>query len=328
MSDKAPWITYRPELRVLDCTIRDGGLMNNSQFSDDEVKAVYHACVDAGIDYMEIGYKNGIEEFPRSEYGPWRHCEEEDLRRVVGDHSAKATGLKLAAMADAGGKSDWRRQIIPCEQSVLDMIRVACYAHQISEAIEMVHFCHELGYETSLNIMAISTVKDAEIDQVLEIARDCPAQVVVVVDSFGSLYREQIDHLIQKYRTALEGTGKEVGIHAHNNLQLGFANTIEAIILGCNRVDATMMGLGRGAGNCPMEILLSFLRNPKFKLRPVLKVIQETIEPMKQRFDWGPNIPYLLTGALNAHPRSAIRFCAGKDATDYTSFYDQLQKEV
>lgn len=328
MSDKAPWITYRPELRVLDCTIRDGGLMNNSQFSDDEVKAVYEACVESGIDYMEVGYKNSIEEFPRKEYGPWRHCFEEDLRRVVGDHSSKETGLKLAAMADAGGKSDWRKQIIPAEQSVLDMIRVACYAHQISEAIEMVHYCSELGYETSLNIMAISTVKDAEIDQVLDIAKDCPAHVVVVVDSYGSLYREQIDHLIQKYRTALQGTGKEVGIHAHNNLQLAFANTIEAIILGCNRVDATMLGLGRGAGNCPMEILLSFLRNPKFKLRPVLKVIQETIEPMKKRFDWGPNIPYLLTGAMNGHPRSAIRFCAGEEPNDYVGFYDQMLKEV
>ena len=230
-------------------------------------------------------------------------------------------------MADAGGKCDWQHGILPADQSVLDMIRVACYANQISEAVEMVHHCHELGYETTLNIRAISTVHDVEIDQVLDIARETPAGTVVVVDSNGALYREQIDPLVNKYRKALEGTGKDVGIHAHNNLQLAFANTIEAIILGCNRVDATMMGLGRGAGNCPMEILLSFLRNPKFKLRPVLDLIQKTIMPMKERFDWGPNIPYMITGALNAHPRSAMAFCESDKGGDIVAFYDKMLNE-
>jgi 4-hydroxy 2-oxovalerate aldolase len=207
------------------------------------------------------------------------------------------------------------------------MIRIACYAHQISEAVEMVEYCHELGYETSLNIMAISTVKDAEIDQVLEIARKCSTGVVVVVDSYGSLYREQIDHLVKKYLRAVHGTGKEVGVHTHNNLQLAFANTIEAIILGCNRVDSTMMGLGRGAGNCPTEILLGFLRNPKFKLRPVLKLLQETILPMRQRYDWGPSVPYNLSGQLNVHPRSSMAFRAGPTPDDYVAFYDQMMAE-
>ena len=73
MNDTAPWITFRPELTVLDCTIRDGGLMNDSQFTDDQVKQVYDACIEAGLDYMEIGYKNSLEQFPKDKYGPWRH---------------------------------------------------------------------------------------------------------------------------------------------------------------------------------------------------------------------------------------------------------------
>jgi 4-hydroxy 2-oxovalerate aldolase len=149
----------------------------------------------------------------------------------------------------------------------------------------------------------------------------------VVVDSYGSLYREQVDHLVRKYLKALHGTGKEVGMHAHNNLQLAFANTIEAIILGCNRVDSTMLGLGRGAGNCHTEILLGFLRNPKFKLRPVLKLIRDTILPIKQQLDWGPSIPYNLTGQLNLHPRSAMAFRDGKTPDDYVAFYDQMVTE-
>jgi 4-hydroxy 2-oxovalerate aldolase len=175
--------------------------------------------------------------------------------------------------------------------------------------------------------MAISTVKDAEIDQCLEIARKSPTDVVCVVDSYGALYREQIDHLVRKYMRALHGTKKEVGMHAHNNIQLAFANTIEAIILGANRVDGTMFGLGRGAGNCHTEILLGFLRNPKFKLRPVLKLIRDTILPIKARLDWGPSIPYNLTGQMNAHPRSAMAFRDSKTPDDYVAFYDQMVAE-
>lgn len=326
-AEKAPWITYRPALKVLDCTIRDGGLVNDSQFDDDTVKAVYECSLASGIDYMEIGYKNSIEQFPRHTFGPWRHCFEEDLRRVVGDHSAKATGLKLAAMADAGGKSDWQKQIGPAKDSVLSMIRVACYVNQLSEAVEMIHHCHEQGYETTLNIMAISTVSELEIDQALEVAVKTPVDAVVVVDSNGALYREQVDFLVNKYLTALEGTKKDVGMHAHNNLQLAFANTIEAIILGANRVDATLLGLGRGSGNCPMEILLSFLRNPKFKLRPVLKCIQDHILPLKKKYDWGPSIPYILTGKMNMHPRAAIEFREGPTPDDYVSFYDKTMTD-
>jgi 4-hydroxy 2-oxovalerate aldolase len=328
MNDAAPWITFRPELTVLDCTIRDGGLMNDSQFTDDQVKQVYEACIEAGLDYMEIGYKNSLEQFPKDQYGPWRHTYEEDLRRVVGDHSPEETGLKLAAMADAGGKSDWENQIIPRKDSVLDYIRVACYAHQISEAADMVRHAHEMGYKTCLNIMAISIVQDAEIDQVLDIAKDLPLDAVVVVDSFGNLYREQIDALVKKYSAAVDGKGIEVGIHAHNNLQLAFANTIEAIILGSNRVDATLLGLGRGAGNCPMELLIGFLRNPKFDLKPILKAIQETVLPLKQQFDWGPSVPYHITGQMNLHPRSAMACRSSDTPDDYTGFYDKIMSDV
>ena len=328
MNDTAPWITFRPELTVLDCTIRDGGLMNNSQFTDDQVKQVYEACIEAGLDYMEIGYKNSLEQFPKDQYGPWRHTYEEDIRRVVGDHSPEETGLKLTAMADAGGKSDWENQIIPKKDSVLDYIRVACYAHQISEAADMVRHADEMGYKTCLNIMAISIVQDAEIDQILNIAKGLPLDAVVVVDSFGNLYREQIDALVKKYADAVKGSGIEVGIHAHNNLQLAFANTIEAIILGSNRVDATLLGLGRGAGNCPMELLIGFLRNPKFELKPILKAIQETILPLKQQFDWGPSIPYHLTGQMNLHPRSAMAWRGSDAPDDYTGFYDKIISDV
>lgn len=327
MTDKAPWITYRPELRVLDCTIRDGGLINNHQFTDQLVRAVYETCVAAGIDYMEVGYKNSARLFPKDEFGPWRHCDEEDIERVLGDHDAETTGLKLTAMADAE-KCDWKEKIVPRDQSKLDMIRVAFYAHQVSEAIQMIEYCHSLGYETMANLMAVSSITETEIDTVLDAVCPSPAGTMVIVDSFGYLYREQIDMLYNKYAKAMEGTGKEIGIHAHNNMQLAFANTLEAIILGANRVDATMLGLGRGAGNCHMELLLGFLRNPKFKLRPIISLLQNHIIPLRETVEWGPLVPYNITGQLNLHPRAAMQFRAGDDKDNFVEFYDEIVNDI
>jgi len=327
MAETAPWITYRPELKVLDCTIRDGGLINNHQFSEELVRAVYETCVAAGIDYMEVGYKNSPRLHPPGEFGPWRHCDEELLGRVFADHDADKTGLKLVAMADAG-KSDWKVQIVPRAESKLDMIRVAFYAHQVSEAVEMLERCHSLGYETSANLMAVTNIEDVEIDTVLSAIAPTHAEVMVIVDSFGHLYREQVARLYKKYVAVMAGVGKEIGMHAHNNLQLAFANTIEAIILGANRVDATMGGLGRGAGNCHMELLLGFLRNPKFRLRPIIELLEKHIEPLKATVEWGPLVPYNLTGMMNLHPRAAMKFRASDEKDRFVKFYDQVVADV
>jgi 4-hydroxy 2-oxovalerate aldolase len=176
-------------------------------------------------------------------------------------------------------------------------------------------------------LMAVSNITEEEIDVVLDAIKPTPASTMVIVDSFGHLHREHIERLYAKYSKAMEGTGKEIGMHAHNNMQLAFANTIEAIIQGANRVDATMAGLGRGAGNCPMELLLGFLRNPKFKLRPIIKLLQEEILPLKETVEWGPNIAFNITGAMNLHPRSAIEFRLTKDKDDYVKFWDQISAD-
>jgi 4-hydroxy 2-oxovalerate aldolase len=320
----APWVTFRPEIQVLDATIRDGGLINEHMFEDGFVAAVHRACVDAGVDAMEVGYKASKKVFAPDKYGAWKYCTEDDLRRVLGDNDAT---LKIAVMADAG-KTDWHTDILPKERSVIDIVRVACYIHQIPEAVDMIKDAHDKGYETTCNIMAVSSVREDEIDQALEVLRDAPCGTVVVVDSFGSLYGEQIRSLVLRYKKALEGTGKEVGIHAHNNQQLAFANSIEAIIHGANRIDCTMGGMGRGAGNCATELLLGFLRNPKFKLRPVWKLIQEQIVPMRDKVEWGPLSAYIISGQLNQHPRTAIAWRNTPERERCLDFYDKLMSDV
>lgn len=311
---------FRKEIKVLDCTIRDGGLMNKWQFTDDFVKAVYKACVDSGIDYMEIGYKSNDKVFSRKEYGKWRFCDEKDLRSIVGDNN---TGLKLAAMADIGRIEP--EDILPKSESLLDMIRVACYVNQIDKAIYLAEHCMDKGYEVTINLMAVSTVMERDLNEALEDLNKSKVPVIYLVDSYGSMYCEQIELLVKKYRERLPE--KTIGVHMHNNMQLAFSNTVTGIIHNCNMLDATILGIGRGAGNCPLEILLSFLKNPKYNLKAVYKVIQEHLVPMQKEIEWGYYIPYLITGAMNQHPRSALKWMDGETKQDLVSFYNYMMDQ-
>ncbi len=319
---KGTRMTYRPDIKVVDCTIRDGGLVNNFEFEDNFVKALYQASTDAGVDYMEFGYKASKKIFAPGQFGKWKFCSEEDLRKIIGDSK---TDLKISVMADAE-RTNYHEDILPKEQSVIDMIRIATYAHQIPTAVEMIKDAHDKGYETTVNLMAASLIKESELNEALQILASTEVDVIYLVDSFGSLYSEDIRELVAKYLSYAHAEGKSVGIHTHNNQQLAYANTIEALILGASYLDTTVSGLGRGAGNCATELLLGFLKNPKFHLRPILKFIEERINPIKKEITWGYDIPYMLTGKLNIHPSSAIKFLK-EGRTDYMEFYDTLAAE-
>ena len=320
---KGSWLTYRPEIKVHDCTIRDGGLINDHRFEDGFVRAVYDACVAAGVDYIELGYKASKRIFAPTAFGDWKYCDEESLRRVLPEgHSA----IKVSVMADAE-RTDYHEDILPKDQSVIDCIRVATYIHQMPVAIDMIHDAHDKGYETTLNLMALSLVHDSDLAEGLDLLLETPVDAIYIVDSFGSFYSEQVRDYALTFLEAVSDSGKQVGIHAHNNQMLAYATTIEALIVGANRLDATINGMGRGAGNCPLELLIAFLKNPKFRLRPILQCIQDHFLPLDGEMEWGYRIPYLLTGLLNQHPRAAIAMRASDAPDDYVGFYDQLTEK-
>lgn len=308
---------YRPEIKVIDCTVRDGGLMNKWQFDNKFVKHVYQALSEAGVDYMEIGYLSSAEAFDAKEYGPWRFCHEKDLKKIVGDGENR---VKLSAMADIG-RIEYDDIPLSSESS-LDMVRVACYVHQIDAAIDLAHHCHDKGYETTINLMAVSTVGIRELNEALEDLEKSKVPIIYLVDSFGAFYSEDIDSLVTKYKERLPN--KTIGIHAHNNQQLAFSNTIASIINGVNYLDATLYGIGRGAGNCPLEVLLSFLKNPKFKTRPIIKCIEQEILPWSKKIDWGYSVPYMISGTMNQHPRAAMAHMESENKENVTDFYDAM----
>ncbi len=313
-------ISVRPDVRVVDCTLRDGGLVNNFRFTDEFVRDLYLTNIKAGVDYMEFGYKASKEIFNPENFGKWKFCEEKDIRAIVGDNK---TDVKIAVMADVG-RTDFKKDILPKKDSVIDMIRVATYINTIPAAIEMIEDAHKKGYETTVNIMAVSKVNDAELDAGLELLAQSSVDVIYLVDSFGAFYPEQVERLTKKYLDVAKKYNKIIGIHAHNNQQLAFANTIESLSRGASFLDATVSGMGRGAGNCYMELLLSFLRNPKYNKMAIMNFVEKQMVKLKEEGAvWGYDIPYLLTGILNAHPSSAIQFIKDK-RKDYAMFYQDL----
>ncbi len=321
MKEISKLMGFRPEVKVLDATLRDGGLVNDFYFTDQFVKDLYQANIRAGVDYMEIGYKADKTMFDVDKFGKWKFCDDDDIRAVIGEN--ENTGLKLAVMADVG-RCNYKQDIAPKSESPVDLVRVATYLSTIPAAVDMIEDATNKGYETTCNIMAISNGQETDLKVALDVLGQSPVNTFYIVDSFGSLYPEQIARIADIFMEFATKYGKQVGMHAHNNQQLAFANTIEAVGDGVNWLDATYSGMGRGAGNCQMELLLGFLRNPKFNIYPVLQFVENHMKPLeKEGIRWGYDLQYMMTGILNQHPRTAIAFT--KDGReDYCEFYKEI----
>ena len=321
MKELSALMGVRESIRVIDATLRDGGIVNDFFFTDEFVKELYKTNIEAGVDYMEVGYKASKKLFDKSKFGKWKFCDDEDIVKVIGDNADKK--VKLAVMADVG-RCDFKEDIRPRSESPVDLIRVACYVHQIPGALEIIEDAKKKGYEVSCNIMAISTAQEGDIKVALDMIGQSPVDCIYIVDSYGSIFPEQMQRICALYKEYADKYNKQLGIHAHNNQQLAFANTIEACGDGVDWLDATYNGMGRGAGNCFMENLLAFLKNPKYKVYETLKFIEKyMLQLKKDGVVWGYDVPYLVTGYLNQHPRAAMAFSKDK-RTDYSKFYDEV----
>ncbi len=309
---------FRPQIKVLDCTIRDGGLINNHDFDRRFVKTVYKAVSAAGVDYIELGYKNSKELFSPKEYGLWKFCDDDEISKVVAGVESQT---KVSVMVDVGRVK--LEDVKPAAESPVDMIRVASYVKDVDKAIYMVNHFADKGYETTINIMAISKDQGPELEEALhQIEEESKIKVLYIVDSFGALYQEPVEWLVKRFKAIIKT--KEVGFHGHNHQQLAFGNTIEAIIHGANYLDGTVYGIGRAAGNCPLELLIGFLKNPKFDIRPILDLISQEFIPLRNKIEWGYIIPYAISGMMNEHPRQAMALRKSDKKEDYREFYEGL----
>lgn len=302
--------------KILDCTIRDGGLVNNWDFSVEFVQDLYNGLSEAGVEYMEIGYKNSPKLLNATEPNPWRFLDDNFLKEIIPEKKF----TKLSALVDIGRVDP--DDILPREESILDMIRVACYIREVDKGLELVQMFHDLGYETTLNIMALSSVPEKQLMTAFEMVNNSSVDVVYIVDSFGSLDPRDIEHQVKKFKEMLPN--KQLGIHTHNNMQLAFANTLAALQNGVTFLDASVYGMGRAAGNCHTELLVSYIQKSSYEMKPLLSVIEKHMLEMRQKWEWGFIIPYMISGILNEHPRVAMAYRNSDNRDRFVDFYDQV----
>lgn len=259
---------------LLDCTIRDGGYNNLWRFKPEDITRLYDALNLAKYDYMEVGFRNDYDLYKNEVCGPWRYTSEELIRECI--PNIKHT--KLAVMVDY--KHEHTSQLPDKNETIVEMIRVAFHKYDMNNALIFCSGLKKKGYTVCANAMATFNYDDDELKELVEKTIDNEIDYLYIADSYGCLLPIDIETICNKVKQYINGHELKLGIHLHNNLQNGIANAIESIKCGIDIVDSTVLGLGRGAGNLPTELLIITLNKYcKYtgKLLPILHVAQSNI---------------------------------------------------
>jgi 4-hydroxy 2-oxovalerate aldolase len=311
------------DFKILDCTIRDGGYINNWNFDKKFVREVYRALSKSGVDFVEVGFRGTEKFFNKDEYGLWRFSSEGDIREII----KGIKGPKIAIMADFGKieSSDFCEK----EDSVVDLIRVAAHKNKTEDAVKLLEEIKGKGYEVSLQAMGYSNYTVSERKDFINLLKKSSIDYAYVADSYGSIFPNQINDLISPL---LELHDIKIGFHPHNSLQMAFANTLEAINCGVHIVDSSIFGMGRGAGNLPTEIILSFMGQQmpdKFNVIPVLNIVDRYFIDMQKELNWGYQLPFMLSGLFQCHPYYAKNLVGRREYTmeDIWKVLDVINKK-
>jgi len=297
------------DFQVLDCTIRDGGYLNNWHFDKRLVREAYRALSKSGVDYIEIGYRGTEKHFDKNTCGVWRFTPEEAVREVI----SNIHGAKLALMADYGKIS--AQDFCDAKDSAVGLVRVAAHKDCLKEAIKLLGEVKKKGYAVSLNAMDYNNLSESERDELIVMLKGSGLDYIYVVDSYGSLFPYQIKPIVEPL---LSIPDIKVGFHPHNSLQMAFANALEAVRCGVHILDSTIYGMGRAAGNLPTEIIISFLEKEKkdrYNSIPLLNIIDRYFVSLLHENKWGYQLPYMLSGMFQCHPNYAKSLV---DSHEYT----------
>jgi len=282
-------------VKLFDCTVRDGGHLNGWNFSIDFVSALYHAAIEAGVDYFEIGYRF---DNPRSDWGYFAHCDDIFLKKTFQENDK----CKIAVMIDAGKCSSNKFQKCNIKNTIIKTIRIATYPDKLNLAFKLCEDLKDKGYEILINFMAISKYKKEDFEKIKNWKNKNILKSAYFADSFGAFLPEDVT----LYQNKLKSLGFEnVSFHAHNNLQMAFANSIKAIENDFYSIDASIYGMGRGAGILPMELVLGYFNKKemyKYNPIPYFNVIEKYYYELSNNIQWGYQIPSLIGGFQNIHP--------------------------
>jgi 4-hydroxy 2-oxovalerate aldolase len=318
-------------IKVLDCTIRDGGYVNNWYFTDEQVRECYIACSKTGIEYMEIGFRNYKKPDLLKKYGKPFFCEEEYLNNVIGDYK----GCKLAVMVtiDAFDINDF----VPKEQSKISLVRVLMAYHgskngndnildlkQLENGIEQLNQLQELGYDISFNIGRIDKISKEQLFDVCKILSKTKIKFFTMADTYGSVDLDYIEKLIpyvtHLFHNTFNNKNIEIGFHAHDNCCNATCKALYSLKFGVTIIDGCSLGYGRGSGNAKMELLLMDLNKNYNKNYDFINIIEYGDKYLINYKECLNNLCYNIVYALSAYFGCHVSY-----AIDIVEKYDKLE---
>lgn len=287
-------------IKLLDCTIRDGGYVNDWEFGHNNLCSIFERLVDARVDIVEVGFLDERRPFDvNRSIMPDTYA----VERIYGEILQRPP--MVVGMIDFGTCS--LEHIQSCEESYLDGIRVIFKKYRAKEAMEFCAQLKALGYLVFSQLVSVTDYSDGELMELVSLVNEVKPYAVSMVDTYGLLTPDRMRHI---YELLDRHVNKEIniGFHAHNNLQLAFANTMAFLEYPTNRdvvVDGTLYGMGKSAGNAPLELVAMYLNRvygKSYEINPMLEGIEESILEFYQRAPWGYKMYSYLSAYNGVHP--------------------------
>lgn len=288
------------DIKLLDCTLRDGGYLNDWQFGYEEIITIFERLVSAGIDIIEVGFLD-----ERRIYDKNRSIlpDVESVNRTFSGIDKK--DAMVVGMIDYGTCSI--DKVIPKEKSFLDGIRVIFKKHIMNEALDFCSQIKELGYKVFVQAVSVTSYNDEEFAMLLKRVNEVKPYAFSIVDTYGLLHKNQLIHY---FKMADCGLAEEIslGYHSHNNFQLGYANCIELVEKKIKRqllLDGSLYGMGKGAGNTPIELLAMYMHEnygSRYHISQLLEAIDVTIQDCYRATPWGYGLKFFIAASNDCHP--------------------------
>lgn len=288
------------EVELLDCTLRDGGYVNDWEFGHNNLVSIFERLADAGADIIEVGF---LDERRRFDINRSIMPDTDCVEKIYGGLDRKKS--MIVGMIDYGTCS--LAHIKPCRNCFLDGIRVIFKKHLCKEALLFCAQLKKLGYKVFAQLVSVTSYSDSEMADLIRYANEVKPHVVSMVDTYGLMHQ---DNLMHYFHLLNDGLDPEIGLgyHGHNNFQMGYANCIAMVSNKTSRrmvVDGSIYGMGKGAGNAPTELVMMYLnqvREKRYLVSQVLEAIDVNISQFYKATAWGYSLFYYLAASNDCHP--------------------------
>jgi 4-hydroxy 2-oxovalerate aldolase len=327
-------------MKLLDCTIRDGGYVNDWNFTEEQIRECYLACSNAGVDYMEIGFRNFKKSDLLNKYGSSFFCEEEYLNKVIGD----INGCKLAVMVTINAFD--MKDFVPKSESKISMVRVLMAYHgsknksddvldiqQLLDGVKQIEQLIDLGYEVSFNIGRIDKMSKQQLYEVCKILSDTKISYFTMADTYGSVDLGYIEKLIPYIKFLFNDvfeTGIKIGFHSHDNMSNGTSKALYSLKYGADMIDGCILGYGRGSGNAKTELIMMDLNKNYKRTYDFIRVVEYgdkyLINYKECLNNLCYNVVYALSSYFGCHVTYAIDIVENYEKMEIRDIYNVFNK--